>query len=323
MSLEPFFCQFRLLTWSVPLVSQRGVVWEEVIILLPEHVNIILLSATVPNTKEFAGWVGYVSSISWRPRVTTDLFSRPLCRRTKKKDIYVISTPKRPVPLEHFLWAGKDLHKILDSTGKFLGDGLKTAGDALRRKQDKEREAAGLAPLQKTGGRGGARGGAGGRGGPPARGGRGGPPARGGAVGRGRGGGGAPPFRSHAPDKNLWTHLVAYLQKHKLLPVVCFIFSKKRCEENASSLGNTDLCTASEKSAVHVTIERALKRLNGESPVQTPSPLIKIDPFLLFCVCSGSDKRLPQIQRMRDLLSRGIGVHHGGLLPIVKGASFG
>jgi hypothetical protein len=23
------------------------------------------------------------------------------CRRTKKKDIYVISTPKRPVPLEH------------------------------------------------------------------------------------------------------------------------------------------------------------------------------------------------------------------------------
>ena len=32
--------------------------WEEVIIMLPEHVNIILLSATVPNTKEFADWVG-------------------------------------------------------------------------------------------------------------------------------------------------------------------------------------------------------------------------------------------------------------------------
>ena len=27
---------------------------------------------------------------------------------------------------------------------------------------------------------------------------------------------------------------------------------------------------------------------------------------------------MPQIERMRDLLSRGIGVHHGGLLPIVK-----
>ena len=38
--------------------EQRGVVWEEVIIMLPDHVNIILLSATVPNTKEFADWVG-------------------------------------------------------------------------------------------------------------------------------------------------------------------------------------------------------------------------------------------------------------------------
>ena len=55
----------------------RGVVWEEVIIMLPDHVKYILLSATVPNTFEFANWVG----------------------RTKQKDIYVISTPKRPVPL--------------------------------------------------------------------------------------------------------------------------------------------------------------------------------------------------------------------------------
>ena len=37
---------------------ERGVVWEEVIIMLPDHVTVILLSATVPNTKEFAEWVG-------------------------------------------------------------------------------------------------------------------------------------------------------------------------------------------------------------------------------------------------------------------------
>lgn len=37
---------------------------------------------------------------------------------------------------------------------------------------------------------------------------------------------------------------------------------------------------------------------------------------------AGSDKKLPQIARMRDLLSRGIGVHHGGLLPLVKEARF-
>ena len=37
---------------------ERGVVWEEVIIMLPEHVTLICLSATVPNTYEFASWVG-------------------------------------------------------------------------------------------------------------------------------------------------------------------------------------------------------------------------------------------------------------------------
>jgi len=33
----------------------------------------------------------------------------------------------------------------------------------------------------------------------------------------------------------------------------------------------------------------------------------------------GTDKELPQITRMRELLTRGIGIHHGGLLPLVKG----
>lgn len=51
------------------------------------------------------------------------------------------------------------------------------------------------------------------------------------------------------------------------------------------------------KSEVHVIIEKSLTRLKG------------------------SDRKLPQIERMRDLLSRGVGVHHGGLLPIVKEVS--
>jgi len=42
------------------VVSQRGVVWEEVLIMLPEHVSIILLSATVPNSVEFSEWIGCV-----------------------------------------------------------------------------------------------------------------------------------------------------------------------------------------------------------------------------------------------------------------------
>ncbi len=86
--------------------------------MLPEHVSIILLSATVPNTKEFADWVGCVDASQIRKIFIIDF------RRTKKKDIYVISTSKRPVPLEHYLWAGKEMHKIVDSKGQFLNAGL-------------------------------------------------------------------------------------------------------------------------------------------------------------------------------------------------------
>ncbi|KAF1947736.1 antiviral helicase [Clathrospora elynae] len=259
---------------------ERGVVWEEVIIMLPEHVTLILLSATVPNTYEFASWVG----------------------RTKKKDIYVISTPKRPIPLEHYLWAGKDIHKIVTADKKFIDNGWKDANDILSGKDKVKAPAAKEAPIGRGGG---------GRGGPPARGGQnqrgrgqqgggrggaprgGGPPAargRGNIARTGRGGG----RTTAAQDRNIWVHLIQHLRSKDLLPACIFVFSKKRCEENAEALSNIDYCTAAEKSAIHMTIEKSLARLGRE------------------------DRDLPQIKRLRELLSRGIAVHHGGMLPIVK-----
>ncbi|KAJ4298393.1 Antiviral helicase ski2 [Collariella sp. IMI 366227] len=261
---------------------ERGVVWEEVIIMLPEHVSLILLSATVPNTHEFASWVG----------------------RTKQKDIYVISTPKRPVPLEHYLWGNKNIYKIVDSDKKFVEKGWKDANAAIQGKDKQKMLPPAAAPPARGGGN--QRGGRGGaqRGANQQRGGRGG----GGGQQRGRGG---PPRASHAPghmgragrpggfssaaqDKNLWVHLVQFLKKNTLLPACIFVFSKKRCEENADALSNQDFCTAQEKSAIHMIIEKSVARLKPE------------------------DRVLPQIIRLRELLSRGIAVHHGGLLPIVK-----
>ncbi|GAA5799047.1 hypothetical protein HPULCUR_004456 [Helicostylum pulchrum] len=229
---------------------ERGVVWEEVIIMLPAHVNIILLSATVPNTKEFAGWVG----------------------RTKKKDIYVISTLKRPVPLEHYIYANKDIYKIVGANENKLNTiGYNKAKEAMMKR--KEQVDTSLGNTNTRGGRGG----------------------RGGAVTRG---GPRTMTRSYQSgmqtDRNLFVHLIGMLKAKSLLPVVIFTFSKRRCEEYATGLSKTDLCTSLEKSEIHVFIERSLVRLRG------------------------TDKLLPQILRMRDLLSRGIAVHHGGLLPIIK-----
>ena len=47
--------------------------------MLPDHVNIILLSATVPNAREFADWVGSVSpsSIHIHALAYTLIWSQP------------------------------------------------------------------------------------------------------------------------------------------------------------------------------------------------------------------------------------------------------
>ena len=37
---------------------ERGTTWEEAIILCPEHVQLVCLSATVSNAEEIAGWIG-------------------------------------------------------------------------------------------------------------------------------------------------------------------------------------------------------------------------------------------------------------------------
>lgn len=55
--------------------SERGVVWEEVIIMLPDHANMIFLSATTPNTVEFCDWIGRTKRKPVRPR----MIRRPLC----------------------------------------------------------------------------------------------------------------------------------------------------------------------------------------------------------------------------------------------------
>ena len=43
--------------------QERGVVWEESIVLAPKSARFAFLSATIPNAREFAQWVAKVSSL--------------------------------------------------------------------------------------------------------------------------------------------------------------------------------------------------------------------------------------------------------------------
>ncbi|CAN1329093.1 DExH-box ATP-dependent RNA helicase DExH11 [Linum perenne] len=249
---------------------ERGVVWEEVIIMLPRHVNIVLLSATVPNTKEFAEWIS----------------------RTKKKDIRLTGTTKRPVPLEHCIFYSGELYTICENE-TLIPQGLKAAKDAWKKKNSSiPGGSSGQhpgSPAMQSGGRGqkhemANRGKQTKHSGPQNLSTR-------GNQNSGTGQSNWGPRRSEA---QMWLQLVNKLSKKSLLPVIVFCFSKNWCDRSADSLTGTDLTSRSEKSEIRVFCDKAFSRLKG------------------------SDRSLPQIVRVQSLLHRGIGVHHAGLLPIVK-----
>lgn len=253
--------------------AERGVVWEEVIIMLPRHINFVLLSATVPNTIEFADWIG----------------------RTKRKTIRVTGTTKRPVPLEHCVFYSGELYRVCENE-TFLPQGLKAAKDAHKKKN---------AITVKSGStmHSGAAVGSGGahaynressyRGKQKHSGSH----SSGNVNGIGLGSfmnGSQNNLGLRRSDASLWLQLVNKLSKKSLLPVIIFCFSKNRCDRSADSMTSVDLTSGSEKSEIRVFCNKAFSRLKG------------------------SDRNLPQILRVQSLLRRGIGVHHAGLLPIVK-----
>lgn len=61
------------------------------------------------------------------------LFVFYISSRIKKRHIYVISTMKRPVPLEHYLYTGnstktqKEMFLLIDAAGHFLTKGYSTS----------------------------------------------------------------------------------------------------------------------------------------------------------------------------------------------------
>ena len=77
---------------------ERGPVWEEIILTLPEHCRLIGLSATVPNTGELAGWL----------------------RSVRGKTELVHSTV-RPVPLRQEVAVGRKVFRLFGKDGGPLG----------------------------------------------------------------------------------------------------------------------------------------------------------------------------------------------------------
>uniref|UniRef100_A0A5K3FIR5 DSHCT domain-containing protein n=1 Tax=Mesocestoides corti TaxID=53468 RepID=A0A5K3FIR5_MESCO len=252
-------------------------------IMLPQSVVLVLLSATLPNVLEFADWLGRIRG------GTT---------------IHVCQTYKRPVPLEHFLYTGCDtqtrsnLYLVVDKDGKFSREGYREAVDSLtkpKKVSKKGQDPGAVAAAGKSG-----------ENFDPSE------IARmeakqkpksqytGGKVN-------TPGRQTYKPkesegynrgnmtDTTVWTGLIRMLQERELTPVIVFCFSRAKITNLVHCLDSIDLLNKSEKNEVIVFLRAAIgNRLKA------------------------CDKQLSQVLLVRSLAVRGIAIHHAGMLPLLK-----
>ncbi|MEZ4666286.1 MAG: DEAD/DEAH box helicase [Thermomicrobiales bacterium] len=88
---------------------ERGTTWEESIILCPEHVQLVCLSATVSNAEEIAGWIG----------------------RTHRP-IRLVTHYDRAVPLSLYYFVDSKLNMVVDPQGEVVKTFNNLGGEARR-----------------------------------------------------------------------------------------------------------------------------------------------------------------------------------------------
>jgi ATP-dependent RNA helicase DOB1 len=215
----------------------RGVVWEETIILLPDKVRYVFLSATIPNAMQFAEWI----------------------TKTHNQPCHVVYTDFRPTPLQNYLFpaASDGIHLVVDEKGVFREDNFQKAMSAIMDTQgdDPNDPEAKLIRRKKK-------------------------------LGLTKG--------SNRKIQSDIYKIVKMIMLKNYNPVIVFSFSKRECENYALQMSQLTFNGETEKELVTKVFNSAIDALSKE------------------------DQELPQIQHILPLLKRGIGVHHSGLLPILK-----
>ena len=217
--------------------KDRGMIWEETMILLPPEINMVMLSATLDHPEYVGEWLGQI----------------------KKKPIHLIETNYRIVPLSHHLIVKStvteeyELATLMDAKevyhDKVYTDWLRSR-KALVHAVDKQKQ----------------------------------------EIKDGK--------KPHTPlHLDSFTYqlnqTIAMLEKKELLPAICFVLSRKGCEQYAKKV-EKDLLTSSDTAAVKHIISFHLHR---------HLPTLET---------------IPQYHDIYTLLCRGIAYHHSGLLPLLK-----
>ena len=112
--------------------------------------------------------------------------------------------------------------------------------------------------------------------------------------GRGGGGGGGANLTGGTSGESSCYKVLQTIMDKNMAPVIVFSFSKKECEAYAMIAAKSDYNSDEEKRLVQQVFNNAISILADE------------------------DQKLPQVESVLPLLKKGIGIHHSGMLPVLK-----
>ena len=219
----------------------RGQTWEKTILMLPKHVQMIMLSATIDSPESFANWAQ---------------------RGDSSKEVYLASTDKRVVPLTHYgyLTINKGAIKLIKDKS-IQQDIKKSTHKLIKIQSDKgvfdEDGYTTLYRMNKL-------------------------------------------FKERSiftKKKHVLNNLALFLKNNEMLPAIGFIFSRKMVENCANDI---TVPLLEDDSKVPYTVRKECDQIIRKLP--------NYKEYL----------ELPEYDQLVNLLEKGVGIHHSGMIPILR-----
>ena len=221
--------------------ADRGQVWEKTILMLPDHVQMIMLSATMDKPDRFATWIE---------------------KNHSNKKVFVCPTNHRVVPLSHYGYVAMGEHEFKQIKDKATQQQMrKISGKPIMLKDHKGKfYVEGYHEIKRT-------------------------------IEQ------IEKQRARINRKFVLNNLVKYLRDNDMLPAICFVFSRKHVELCAKELTTPLL---EDDSKIPYNVDKESKQILRRLP--------NYEEYM----------RLPEYIELVGLLEKGIGIHHSGMIPILR-----
>ena len=230
--------------------QDRGSVWEQAILLLPQHIQLIMLSATIEKPEIFADWIETEKNKNLGEGVT-------------RRNLYLTTTYERVVPLTHYAWITTHQSSIQQAKNTPYETKFKellnkpvvlasSGGDFNDINYNKISDV--LSYLYKN--------------------------------------------KDQTKRAFVLNELIRYLNRHSMLPAICFVFSRK----------NVELCAKEINFSLFDKDDKTPSIIEHECEKILISKLKNYKEYMA----------LEEYRTVVSLLKKGIAIHHAGIMPILR-----